>query len=225
MGNQKQNRKNSSGRRSFKKSTKPPRNVVGFANPLFPPLLRKTLKYTDQNTISAGAGVQNNYYFRLNSLYDPDGTGIGVYPYGYTLMSSAYSRYRVLSATVIYRITNYSTSDEVRVGFLPTIISTNVGTSPEIAAGQPYGAYRILGPSSGSHEVLEYRTRVQLHKIAGVSPQYYRGAPEYSALFGANPSTTVFFYLTLQSAVAWSVRIAVEIQFDTEFYFPIPLIN
>jgi hypothetical protein len=78
--------------------------------------MRKKLQYSSLNTLSSysTAGITGTeQIFNLNSLFDPDATGVGHQPYGFDQLCSStgpYYKYKVLSATVSLEFTNPSDS-------------------------------------------------------------------------------------------------------------------
>lgn len=56
------------------------------------------LQYVDTKTIAPASGAAH-HVFRLNSIFDPDVTGVGHQPAYHDQWSALYNKYRVLSAT------------------------------------------------------------------------------------------------------------------------------
>lgn len=59
-----------------------------------------TLIYSDHYTLNPGAGTYTGQIHRLNSLFDPDYTGVGHQPRGFDQLALLYSRYRVNAVKV-----------------------------------------------------------------------------------------------------------------------------
>lgn len=67
------------------------------------PLLRVrdvVMPYTDIITTGSTGGVMGSHYFRLNSIFDPDKTGIGHQPLYHDQYAPFYNHYRVKKAVV-----------------------------------------------------------------------------------------------------------------------------
>lgn len=65
------------------------------------------LKWQYSNVLNVNLGVSVAQTFRVNSLYDPDYTGIGDQPVGFDELSAFYSKYRVRACKIKFSIWNY----------------------------------------------------------------------------------------------------------------------
>jgi hypothetical protein len=75
----------------------------------FPDRLRITLKYT-QDFQMVGSSNPAAQVFRMNSLFDPDKTGVGHQPSYFDALQSIYSRYCVMGAQARLSFKNVTTS-------------------------------------------------------------------------------------------------------------------
>lgn len=66
----------------------------------FPDRTLTKLKYVDRISLAAGGSAPANHYFRCNSLFDPDLTGVGHQPLGFDEYAKLYSHYVVHSAFI-----------------------------------------------------------------------------------------------------------------------------
>lgn len=57
-------------------------------------------KYFEDVSLSPATGLNTQYFFRANSLYDPNLTGVGHQPLGYDQLSVFYNHYTVVSAKI-----------------------------------------------------------------------------------------------------------------------------
>lgn len=58
------------------------------------------MKYVDNVTLTSTSGVMAVHYFRANGLYDPDYTGTGHSPAGYTSMAALFNHYIVMGSKI-----------------------------------------------------------------------------------------------------------------------------
>ena len=73
---------------------------------------------------AVGASYQALHYFRGSSLYDPDGTGVGVQPYGYdTLTPVPYTQYVVFASKITVRFTVAESATKVICTVFPLYAS------------------------------------------------------------------------------------------------------
>lgn len=86
-----------------------PVNLTVLGDP-FPIRMRTRLRYAQTNSLTAGStglfGTER--VFRLNSLYDPDLTGVGHQPYGYDTLATLYVRCKVHAVSVLLTFTDPS---------------------------------------------------------------------------------------------------------------------
>lgn len=172
---------------------KPRANIQTARNP-FGTQYMATLTYADSFNFNIGAlGTTNAYTFRLNSLFDPDLTGIGHQPYQLDQLSAIYKRYQVYGARV-----HLSFSD-------PSGPTTYVGyrvrssSNTTVSAGQIIGAIREMQSAKINHlsesgsERKDYSFYVDMAKVEGVSKATYQtDQADYSAAITANPVKSLF---------------------------------
>jgi len=99
-------------RRSYKTN-----NNLGSLNPISQRYICK-MKYAEAvNSDAAGL-----YAFNLNSIFDPNRTGVGHQPYGHDTLSILYNRYRVISCS--YRVIAQTSANTA--GLQITALPSNV---------------------------------------------------------------------------------------------------
>lgn len=76
---------------------------VGF---VFPPLYDVDMAYSAQVPLSITTGAFNYYMFRANALYDPDYTGTGGQPLGFSQLSTIYDHYTVCSSSLEFTLSS-----------------------------------------------------------------------------------------------------------------------
>ncbi|WP_218254000.1 hypothetical protein, partial [Candidatus Magnetobacterium casense] len=81
---------------------RPKRTTVNVNRALAPIAQRYITKMKYSDVISGGA-LFGDVHMNLNSLFDPNRSGIGHQPYGFDQLATLYNRYRVISCG--YRIT------------------------------------------------------------------------------------------------------------------------
>lgn len=123
------------------------------------------------------------YKFNLNSLFDPDRTGVGHQPHGFDQLSGLYNRYRVIGCK--YTVAAYSTSDPIRFGVVPTnddgIIWNNMSDFLET----PRAKWAIQMPG-GSNKLL--KGYVSLPSLMGRNKVQYMTDDRYAAQVSTSPA-------------------------------------
>lgn len=82
------------------------------------PRQKVTLKYFDSRTITATTAGSFGTTYRLNSLFDPDATGVGHQPRGYDQIKELYQKYVVTKANVVVNFRNDNTTSRVIPGLI-----------------------------------------------------------------------------------------------------------
>lgn len=193
----------------------------------FPDKLVTTLRYVDTIRLTGAAGVPGANTFRMNSMNDPDLSGVGHQPMYYDQLAGAsgsapYSRCRVLAAkiTVKYMIENAPSLAAANLG--PVLIGLQTGTTSGLfgstasALLEASGSvWTYLGDKSGGNNVKTLTATYNPTRDLGVD----QGDDTIAHLYNANPSQ-VFHAVpwkidTVGSAV---VTALVQIEFKAEFF-------
>lgn len=195
----------------------------------YPDKLVTKLRYVDVvNLTAAGITVGSNV-FRMNSLFDPDLSGVGHQPMYYdqfcgAVGSAPYSRYRVLSSKITCRFTmlfapanaalvNYG---PVMVGLAATNASGLYGTTTSALCEASNAQWSWLGDKSAGNNVKILTATYVPSRDLGMND----GDDTLGALYNANP-TEVFHCTPWKidyNGTAASVAVSVEIIYNVEFF-------
>lgn len=145
------------------------------------------MKYAEVRQVSGpiGGGLVQ-YNWNLNSIFDPNLSGIGHQPYGHDTMSDIYNRYRVFR--VDYAISAYNTDGSINYSVVAALPANEaVGTLNGITElmESPRAKYITQAPNA-SLKVL--RGSVNLPSLAGRTKAQYMADDRYQATFGASPA-------------------------------------
>lgn len=149
----------------------------------FPAQLITKMKYSQTFTISSALGAKQE--FNLNSVWDPDRTGIGHQPYGFDTLSTVYNRYKVMSCS--YSINAYPSEGTapIRVCALPANDAIT-NTTLSDACEDPRAKWMIQVPGAPAKAL---KGRVYLPNIMGRTLRQYDGdETRFAALAGASPT-------------------------------------
>lgn len=145
------------------------------------------MKYAEIRTVAGpiGGGLVQ-YNWNLNSIFDPNLSGIGHQPYGYDQLADLYNRYRVYR--VDYAISAYNTDGSTNYSVVAAVpaneaLSGSLGVS-EIMEN-PRAKYITQAPNA-TLKVL--RGSVSLPSLAGRTKAQYMADDRYQAQWGANPA-------------------------------------
>lgn len=208
--------------RSTRKVPRAPRSM-DYTKPM-PLQLNCKFKYvSEQKTLTTGvAGVAVHTYV-LNSLFDPDFTGVGHQPYGFDQLTPFYRRYRVNGAKVTIRFFDQST-DGCRVGYKARnhldLYATAFSTASEIRE-TPNNQIKVIssGGKASSKFVNKYFTN---HVLNGVSKIKYAVDDSYAADVTASPVNRNWLDVLCSGPVdntsGQNVKYTIEIVYYTTMY-------
>lgn len=173
------------------------------------------MKYA--TTVLTSASGQ--YQFRLNSLFDPDLTGLGHQPYGFDNLALLYNRYRVIATG--WRIQQPSSFNGTPVvfGALPNNdVSVTWDNFGEMAENPR--AKTVLNNPGGSIRVL--RGKVSLPKLMGRTRAQYMADDNFQAIVNTNPAENAILYLASFNALTGeaipNIPIHVILEYTVEFF-------
>jgi len=140
------------------------------------------MKYADAFSLSA-AGM-SSYVYNLNSIYDPDRTGIGHQPFAFDQLATLYNRYRVISTR--YRVCAVPGTDtgSIQIAALPTNDAPPISNVSE-ARENPRCKY-VIQNAQGKINMLT--GKVYIPALMGRTKQQYMADDRYQATFGQSPN-------------------------------------
>ncbi len=181
------------------------------------------LSYVGQGILTeAAAATGTHYTWRLNSLFDPDFTGVGSTAMGWTQLSGAYGLFRVIGARVIIHFYNNATGQST-VGLLPGLNSTYTSDYLRWEAEPNAVSTMLQGNTGGAHSLATFDRTYDLPKLCGVSRQQYMTDFDFAHTTTANPVRNVFVspYMRGMSAAAQSVGYVIRIIYHVEVSQPL----
>lgn len=174
------------------------------------------MKYASTITTAAVSGV---YQFRLNSLYDPDLTGIGHQPMAFDNLSLLYNKYRVISCGWrIQQPSNYNGT--------PIIVACNPNNDPLISwtnfgemCEQPRTKYLLNNPGG---RIMTLSGKTYLPKLLGRTKAQYMADDIYSSVVSTNPVENALLYVNTFSGqtgeAIGSVPLHVVLEYTVEWF-------
>lgn len=173
-----------------------------------PTLPRQFSRFTyAQNgiTIDPGvAGVAGVHVWSLNSLFDPDRTGVGHQPAGFDEMMSVYEHYTVYG--VKYRVSWYSvdTTNEM-LGGVSVNDSVTAQSDPRVYMenGQTQWAVAANKNNNGDR-IRNFSGYIDLAKVHGHKRDTYLDESQYQGSASANPGDEAFLHCWVAPANATS---------------------
>ncbi len=219
------------GRRAAK-TTATKTQLTRFRRPLgLPKTFSCKLKYVDFIELDASAGIPDVHKYRVNSVYDPDYTGIGHQPLEYDNLQSVYRRYKVTSSRI--RVEGLAKAN----GTVPTwmVLETqdhDLNTNGSLRNMLENGAKAVrIDPvvsSTATMNTFSYKGNqsalIKNWSIRRDIPANLRGNEALNAGVTQNPAEQMYFSIQamandLQSSInPGAIIVKVELDFNVTFY-------
>lgn len=223
----KQNTNKSARRPAQKARRSVPRHLPLVAQQ--PSAKRTLVTYAQAATLTEGAaGIGAVVFYRLNSVYDPDLTGVGTAALGLGYWANFFQNYRVTKATVRFQGTPTSMS----TGGLATFI---MGAVPQSTMPASKAAWRAtptakmgvaVNAGNGGKNVVTMTSTYDMAKVLRVRPAEYRSDMDFTGGTASNPARAVNLFLSLDSAgsaIAASGAYNIQITYEVEWFNPLPV--
>jgi hypothetical protein len=187
---------------------------------LFPARFRGPMTYSWYGYVhSPTAGIPSVQTFRLNSVYDPDLTGVGKTVSGYREASALYGRFRVLSAQV--EVTFMSANDNPQTCYIWfTPLNAPYTVTLESILAQRFVWSRSVSASTGNG-CITHKAGAQMHAIYGVPKRQVMDEDDFSAVVNANPNNGIYMHIGSQGhAKPPGVQVECRITYDVVWSLP-----
>lgn len=158
---------------------KVPRPALGF-----PDTYKCKLRYCESYDLSTDGVGLDQYIWSLNSLYDPNITGVGFQPTYFDQLTQIYDHYRVYGAQVNCTIFNKNTSLPLYAGFITSGTTESVSEDPESTCGNNNGTSVKVISSEGSNNMYTFKRYYPIDKIFGTSKSAIMSNSSYSGKCG-----------------------------------------
>jgi len=195
---------------------------VPVAGPVngFPEVLRTSLRYQDQYTLTSSSGSAAQWLFRLNSLFDPDLTGVGHQPLYFDQLSGIYQYYRIRSTRMHVTFlpltddTELTTTGPYEVGVGANSTSTFSSTLNTVA--EQNNSKVALLPRDKSAQPVSLTLTYQPKRDLGVAFT----DDTVSASIGGSPAATYYgaIFAADLNLTSGAVKAVVTLTFDAEFF-------
>ncbi len=187
------------------------RQVFGF-----PPTLLTKLRYVDTYPLVSTSGSLAKQLFKINSIFDPDSSGVGHQPLYRDTYAAIYDYYAVVSVKATVQFQSLNTSSGSTVGILIDD-DTSTSTNANVLMEQNYGKKILLPPVNGSLSNRTLTLDWDCKKILNIDPftsQAYRTAQ------GSDPtelSTLLVWSASADGTSTGTVQAMVTLEFTVIF--------
>lgn len=187
-----------------------------------PPKMYVKLRFNREILFSLAAGTPIDYLFRLNSLYDPDRTGLGAQPHFFDQLAALYSRYRVYGAKVTFTCNCASSTSNM---YYPTVGMVPYGDAAPLWGSD--GDTALLARGAMRKELIPGQRTVTFqryypcHQVAGVSKFEYDNAEPFQSLTSTNPArgcNLQLWTINRDAGTAITVHWSIQIKYYVKFF-------
>lgn len=176
------------------------------------------MKYAEDVTTD---GVTGMYRFNLNSVFDPNRTGVGHQPYAFDTLATLYNRYRVIACG--WRITSPSSTANRQVGAIPSNEALTFGTFAELKEN-PRAKY-VTQMQGGDAQLV--RSKVYLPSLVGRTKTQYMADDRYQADVTSSPAELAILNILVanQTGAPVASDVNVILEYTVEFFDVKPLVQ
>lgn len=177
------------------------------------------MKYAEAAVLS-GIGMQT-YRWNLNSLWDPNRTGLGHQPYGFDqLTGTIYNRYRVISCK--YVVSAISDNFNIACAVLPSNEAAPPISNVSEARENPRCQYLVQNPG-GTLKVIT--GTVSIPKLMGRTKAQYMASDSYQAQYSASPTELAVLNVYTQglsddASVTIPTTVNILLEYTVELFDP-----
>ena len=192
-------------------------NIFGTRWFGFPPTIVTKLKYCELFTKTPSVAI-NHQVFNLNSIYDPDESGVGHQPLYRDTFASIYNYYTVLGSKITVTFVNAAaTAIPAVVGIAVGDDSTFVTTLSQLLEYNKT-QYKLLGFNTGGNDAVILTNTYGTEADEGIDP--LSGSSNVRTAIGSNPSELYcasVFAASADGATATKVWYTIEIEYTVAF--------
>lgn len=202
--------------------------TLSMTAPVRPDRLLVKLPYSSalSSTLTTG-GVGSSYNWNLNSIYDPDRTGVGHQPLGHDQWAVFYQQYRVYGVTYDIELTNMNADSTIQGGLAISPAAFG-GWTDQAVLEQPHIRKFQLANSSSGRNQARLRGYVSLPQIRGqTTAEYKADYTNNAATMNNSPTALVCLNVLMRSlntgttpAVYWTCKL----MYHTELFQPPPVL-
>lgn len=188
-----------------------PTNVNRSLQPIAQRYICK-MKYADTITTNATGDFQ----FNLNSIFDPNRSGVGHQPYGHDTMQTLYNRYRVIACGWRINFLPSTAGVPITVASFPANEVITFTTGAE-ARENPRTRYVSQAPGATS---LTLSGKQYLPSLVGRTKAQYMADDRYQAQMGTSPGELAILnlYTFNNGDVAAATTLQVLLEYTVEFF-------
>lgn len=198
------------------------RNPGAGAEVIMPEIYR-ALPYYDTYALNFGTFTYALRQFRMNSLYDPDLTGVGHSPRGFDQFALLYSNYQVYACVCEVIFTTKDTTNDTWMCFIGALDSQSTPPLNQIELNEKPNGPSAKGFLTNTNRRCVLRQYYHCAAVEGIDKTEYNSIDAYQAPVTGNPNVSPQVYVgayTLDGSTGTSLDIHVNMTFMCKFFRP-----
>lgn len=186
-----------------------------------PKTLKTTLRYVERDIVvnPGTGGVAAVHFFSMNSLYDPNKTGVGHKCMGFDELMTFYDHYTVIGSRIKVTACNLDTSNQQYISVNLTDDSGAPGDIEPVIENA-MGRWTVIGQKGSGRDIQTLTLNCSPNRFFG---KKVIGDDKYQGGVSSNPTDQVFTQICVQPVTgvdSSEARIIVEIEYITVFSEP-----
>jgi len=156
--------------------------------------LKTTLLYVENGVgLNPAIGAAAGYVFNLNSLHDPNTSGVGHQPTGFDQLIAIYEQFVVYGVKYRIQVANSETSLEAIHGITITDQPGTV-TDPRQYMENGQTQWKCVAARGGGN-ISEFSGYVDLAKVHGIKPEEYLEEDVYAGNSATSPTENAYLHV------------------------------
>lgn len=154
------------------------------------------LRYVDQFTLDANAGLVSSRVYRANSIHDPDFSGLGHQPLGHDQWGVFYNHYNVIGSKITAKYVSTGIADNAADASMVGILlkdNTTVIIDPKLIMEQTNSGYGIL-TQADANQTKTIRKGYSTKRFFDVQ-DVKDNRQLLGATFGTTPTEEAYFHV------------------------------
>lgn len=174
----------------------------------------------------SGAGTGGTRFFRMNSIYDVDTTLGSTSVAGFAEWGNFFANYRVWKTRARFEgNASGGTTQTATVCLVPQAYTATLPSSSNTWPVQPYTVKQTINMyNTGGNNLVKLDVTWDIPSILRVTRGQFLNEQNFTANTSSNPSTQVYFALTVQGQYASTATVLtgqIYVAFMAEFFNPI----
>lgn len=190
----------------------------------FPDRVQTKLLYSDWFELNMTSGAAAVQTFRLNSLFDPDYTGVGHQPMWHDQLSAVYRNYRVKGSKITAEFMPVTLDNPGTATYGPYVVAiitsnqtTLTASSTALITEDPNSVSKVIGPKLSGRPYAQLSNTFSPQRDLGLDPY----EKDLSSGVTSNPDQVFYAHVVsrdMATTLTSRISVRVKIEFQAEYF-------